>query len=103
MNTEATIPGLGKTYFDNHRANIMSLYQTTDDHFVEMQSWKRNPFRVQEKRFGVNGEPDWNKPRVEFVASDEGLYALEPTKKFMDAVANHNGDKVQEWKGSTVK
>ena len=41
----------------------------------------------------MNGEPDWNKPWVEFIASDEGLYALEPSKKFMDALANHNGDK----------
>ena len=56
MNVQATVPGLGKTYFDeNHRANIMSLSKTTDDNFVQMQSWKKNAFQVQQKKYGKNG------------------------------------------------
>ena len=94
MDVEATLPGLGDTYFDeSHKANIMSLNKTTDTHFVQMLSWKKNAFWVQDKKYGKNGEPDWTKPYTEFEASDEGLYAMEPSDTFTDAVAKENNSK----------
>ena len=87
MTQESAVPGLGDAYFDiSHRANIMSLFKSTEEHFVEMQSWKKNCFRVQPKKYGVNGEPDWTKPYVEFIASDEGLYVLKPSEEYTNAI-----------------
>ena len=90
MDTEVTIPGLGDAYFDpDHKVNIMSLGKATEDNFVEMKSWEDDCFRVQPKKFGKNGKPDHTKPHTEFRKSDEGLYGMMPSDKYVNTIDQH--------------
>ena len=89
MDQESTVPGRGTTCVDeSHKANIFALFITTIDNFVQMKSWEDNSFWVQPKKFGVNGQPDWErKPWLKFQATDEGLYVFKPSDDFKNKIA----------------